>query len=40
MKNYENMIFLGEKSKSRDKLIKSGTLRQHTKNRDCPDWNV
>ena len=26
----------GEKSKSRDKLIPSGTPRHHSKNRDCP----
>ena len=28
--------FFGEKSKSRDKLIRSGTSGQHAKNRDCP----
>ena len=29
-------IFFGEKSKNWDKLIQSGTLGQHTKNRDSP----
>ena len=28
--------FFGEKSKTRDKLIQSGTLGQDTKNWDCP----
>ena len=31
---YEN--FFGVKSKNQDKLIQSGTLGQHFKNRDCP----
>ena len=28
--------FFGEKAKNQDKLIKSGTPGQHTKNRHCP----
>ena len=28
--------FFGEKSKTRGKLIQSGTPGQHNKNRDCP----
>ena len=31
---YEKVF--GKKSKNRDKYIQSGTLGQHTKNRDCP----
>ena len=29
--------FFGEKPKNRDNLIQSGTPRQYTKNRDCPN---
>ena len=42
VKNQVNAKFFGEKSKNWDKMIKSKTPRQHTKNWDCPGktWTV